>query len=484
MAWKSSIVVAVGLATIALTLGSVSVVSGEGEQVPRWPGGWDTQAELMIEPRTDASVAVASGIPHGVVVWGGVAEDGRLLNDGVLIDSRQADRWRVMPRAPLVARRDFGWASWADAVYVWGGVDQVGEPLADGAEFQHGWTTLPSSLLPAGPASMTVVDNRLWVVAAHPGSGDARVQSIAVPLEDDRGWGILAEVPLPVGERYVVVGCCGDEADQLIVISVANDRSAVAASWDIRAARNPSFIGGEWTQLGPVPAPVAGPVTGRAIEQELAVWASAADGDPSGTGETGAFAVVQPVGYGAGDGWRTPSAPDGLDATSGLVLSPSHLISVSDLAAYDLAAERWQRLPRLPGSASFGTPSGAATWWDQGRLWVLGGVAPDGTMRSDLRTFEPRLPRGTYALPIGWSSLWRGNDGRCYYVGRPGAWELRGDRHAQPRVWMQQGRRREALAFPDGWHANFSPRLTITDSTGTVRYREGEVCQGDTGTGG
>ncbi len=484
MARKPSIVVAAGLAAIAITLVGSDVVGAEAKQAPRWRGQWNTQAELTIEPRMDAAVAVGSGIPHGVVVWGGVAEDGRLLNDGVLIDSRQPDRWRVMPQAPLVTRRDFGWASYGDAVYAWGGVAQDGELLDDGAEFQHGWTTLPDSLLPAGPAAMAVVDNRLWVVSADPGSGEARVQSIAIPIEDDRGWGILAEVPLPVGERYEVIGCCGDEANQLIVISITNDGSAVAAGWDIGTARNPSFIGGEWTQLGSVPAPVATPVTARAIEQELAVWASTASGDPPGTGDAGSFAVVQPIGYGAGDGWRTPPAPDGLDGASGLVLSPRYLISVSDSVAYDLADKAWLRLPKLGRSASYGTPTGATTWWDQGRLWVFGGMAPDGTMRSDLRTFEPRLPRGTYALPIGWSSLWRGNDGRCYYPGRPGAWELRGDRRAQPRVWMQQGRRRDALTFPDGWHANFGPRLTITDSTGTVRYREGEACQGDSPTGG
>ncbi len=457
--------------------------AADADEIPAWRGRWNTEEELTIEPRTDASVAVAAGSPHGVVVWGGVAEDGRLLNDGVLIDSADPFHWRVMPESPLVPRRDFGWASVGDRVLVWGGVDENGRPLDDGALFQHGWMSLPQSRLPGGPASMAVVDYRLWVVATDPDTGLAQIQSMGVGIEDGASWGLVADVPLPAGERYEVVGCCGDEANELIVFAVMPDGSAVAASWDIGAARNPSFIGGQWTQLGAIPAPVGGPVVGRAVEQQLAAWVSPTDLEADGTGD-GSVAVLRQVDYGKEDQWQTAPAPGGLDVASDLVLSPRHLISVSDRAVYDLADERWLRLPELHRRASFATPTGAATWWDRGRLWVLGGVAPDGTMRSDLRSFTPRLPKGTYTLPIGGMPLWKTDAGSCYYVGKPGAWTLRGDPRARPRVWMQQGARTEPLRLPDGWHARFAPKLSITDSTGTVRFRGGETCEGDTGTGG
>lgn len=476
--------VAVVLALVTLgAYTSPGTAGAEAEEVPMWRGRWNTEAELTIEPRTEASVAVAAGTPHGVVVWGGVAEDGRLLNDGVLIDSADPDHWRVMPESPLVPRRDYGWASVGDRVLVWGGVGEDGRPLADGALFEHGWMSLPPSRLPGGPASMAIADYRLWVVATDPDTGLAKIQSMGVGIEDGASWGLVADVPLPAGERYEVVGCCGDEANQLIVYSIMADGSAVAASWDIGAARYPSNIGGEWTQLGAVPAPVGAPVVGRAIEQQLAAWVSPESPAPADAGD-GSVAVLRQVDYGKDEQWQTAPAPGGLGVASGLVLSPRHLISVSDRAIYDLADERWLRLPELHRRASFATPTGAATWWDRRRLWVFGGVAPDGTMRSDLRTFTPGLPKGTYTLPIGGLPLWKTDAGTCYYVGKPGAWTLRGDARARPRVWMQRGARTQPLRLPDGWHARFGPKLSITDSTGAVRFRGGETCQGNTGTGG
>ena len=480
-----SVLVVLALVTLgAYASPGTGTRAADADEIPAWRGRWNTEAELTIEPRTDASVSVAAGTPHGVMVWGGVAEDGRLLNDGVLIDSTDPDHWRVMPESPLVPRRDYGWASVGDRVLVWGGVDEDGQPLDDGALFQHGWIPLPPSRLPGGPASMAITDYRLWVVATDPDTGLAKIQSMGVGIEDGASWGLVADVPLPAGERYEVVACCGDEANELIIVSVMPDGSAVAASWDIGSAPNPSFIGGEWTQLGAIPTPVGDPVVGRAIEQQLAAWVSPADQGPTGTGD-GPVAVLRQVDYGQDEQWQTAPAPGGLDVASGLVLSPRHLISVSDRVVYDLADERWLRLPELHRRASFATPTGAATWWDRGRLWVLGGVAPDGTMRSDLRSFTPRLPKGTYTLPIGGMLLWKTKTGSCLYVGEPGStWTLRSDPRARPRVWMQQGARTEPLRLPDGWHARFAPKLSITDSTGTVRFREGETCEGDTGTGG
>jgi hypothetical protein len=463
----------------ATQVATPSATPVEEQSLPRWQGRWHSEGDPQFEPRTGAAVAVDPYRRNGVVLWGGVADDGRLLNDGILIDPRRPRRSRVLPEAPLVPRRDFAWASLYGRVYVWGGMDQAGMPLGDGAVFHRTWTAMPASPLPPGPASMVAVDDLLWVVATDPETGLARVAS----FDGDR-WGTAVDVPLPVGERHDVVGCCEWSPTALTIISRRSDGFATAVAWDIGSVRYPGGVGGGWTQLGEVPVPPlpgAGPAVGYALEQDLVAWAGGSDEPWPEAGSTGTFAALldprEPV-----DGFSLSSpAPEGVGADPTLVLSPRHLISLGAMAAYDLADDGWLSLPS-PGRSEMSV--GATAWWDSGKLWVFGGQTPDGSMESKLRTFEPKLPKGTYALPIGDMTLWGGGD-RCYVVAKPRTiWRLRGDPQDPALVWLQRGQHRVDLEWPDGWTVRFDPKLTVVDTTGTVRFREGDRCVGDTGTGG
>ncbi len=462
--------------------------TAQATDLPRWRGRWNSEGELPIEPRTGAAVALIPWTGGEAIVWGGVAADGRLLNDGVLIDTRGSQvRSRVTPAAPLSPRREFGWASQYDRVYAWGGVDAVGQPLSDGAEYGADWTLMPESPLPPGPASMAVVDDRLWVVVTDPETSTAKVASIAVPLDEYSSWGLVVDVPLPVADRYDVVGCCEWNPSDLTIVGRTSDGFATAAAWDIGSVRAVSGVGDGWTQLGEVPVPplpAADPAVGRATEEDLAAWAGSSDAPWPGSDETGSFGVLVSLDRPSDEWSLTAPAPEGVGADPALVLSPRHLISPEAMAAYDLVAQEWLSLPPRHRSARFGPPAGATAWWDDGTLWVFGGRKPDGSMETEVWSFEPKLPKRTYALPTGEGvSLWGGEE--CYVVAKPGTtWRVRGDPRDPALVWLQHGRRRMSLTWPDGWQARFSPELEILDTTSTVRYREGDRCTGDTGTGG
>jgi hypothetical protein len=92
----------------------VSVAHWDGERLFVWAGGdgavwtgaggWRAIAPFPLEPRGGAAVAVDE---DHVVVWGGgVDREGageRLFSDGAVYD-RRADRWEIMPDAPLSER--------------------------------------------------------------------------------------------------------------------------------------------------------------------------------------------------------------------------------------------------------------------------------------------------------------------------------------------------------------------------------------------
>lgn len=77
-------------------------------ELPLWRGSWEGGGSVAIAPRTGAMVATLSGGPFHTILWGGTGADGRLLNDGVMIDDSGATR--VLPAAPVCPRRDFAWS--------------------------------------------------------------------------------------------------------------------------------------------------------------------------------------------------------------------------------------------------------------------------------------------------------------------------------------------------------------------------------------
>ena len=235
------------------------------DDLPLWRGEWETPWDhVAIAPRTDAAVTMSPRGPFRTILWGGVGADGRLLNDGVMIDDDGATR--VLPAAPICPRRDFAWmgAPWS-GVMVWGGTDDAGRPLGDGAFYSTSygtWRLLPPSPLPPGPA----VAAATAVVVRDPATGRGWLSRIT-DLEDTPRWGPAQEVPLPPGDRFEIV-CC-DAAD-LLVFSVQADGPAHAARLGLEYPNE-----GKWTQMGLVPLPPGpggGPVAGRSTERQLTAW--------------------------------------------------------------------------------------------------------------------------------------------------------------------------------------------------------------------
>jgi hypothetical protein len=413
--------------------------------------------------------------PFGTILWGGVGADGRLLSDGVMIDA--SGESRLLPQAPICARRDFAMARGADEqVVIWGGVDQTGTPLADGAAYSlrdGTWQRVEPGPLPGGPA---MIAGNLAVVA-DPETGLPMAALLRPTDESGQVWRGPYEVPLPRGERYAVAGCCvGEEA---IVYSVQSDGTA-------EAIRSVGLYGGGavgWEPLGRVPFPVTPgvhPTAAHAQEEDLLAWIADAPASADGAQTDGPAAIVVQADRPEA-AWRvTDPTPAGVVGDPSLVLSPTHLISIKGMAAYDLVADQWLRLPRRDQRPRFGTPDGATAWWQDGRLFVFGGRAPDGSMDRLLWTFQPRLAKGTVDLP----TRPRGVNNGCVVPSGRGTWRLTGDRNDPMVAWAASGGRRIAQWWPDGWVARFGRDLEVLDTRGRVRAREGDVCDVAADSGG
>jgi hypothetical protein len=113
---------------------------------------------------------------------------------------------------------------------------------------------------------------------------------------------------------------------------------------------------------------------------------------------------------------------------------------------------------------------------------VFGGRAPDGSMQNWLWTFTPRLPRNERPLTHR-PDLYGYGEG-CVAFGTEGTWRLRGSLDDPLVAWTQSGSKRQGTRWPEGWVARFDPKLEVVDTRGRVRYRDGDICRLDVGTGG
>ena len=118
---------------------------------------WAPTAPSPIRSRTRTSSAFATS-DRELFVWGGANADGSVAADGAAYDP-VADRWRVLPSAPISGRA-FASAVWSGSEFVvWGGTTTpAGNAggLADGAAYNpttDSWRTLPRSPLSAGITS-------------------------------------------------------------------------------------------------------------------------------------------------------------------------------------------------------------------------------------------------------------------------------------------------------------------------------------------
>jgi len=174
-----------------------------------------------------------------------------------------------------------------------------------------------------------------------------------------------------------------------------------------------------------------------------------------------------PVGLVDGDGgWRALAPPPAGAITGGmLVWGPRHLVVADALLAYDMAAERWLRLPEPPDGARTGV---SASWFD-GKLYLWGGRSSDGTTHADGWMFTPDLPPDTYRLPGGYRDSYRD----CGGQGDPRDAVFRADAGNGDRVWLELDGRRIDTFWPDGYVARFrNGRAVVISPDGTVAARE------------
>lgn len=437
-----------------------------------WRGDWELLRQPPLEQRTDAAVAVDDEAAFGVAVWGGLSGDDRALNDGALYDWR-TDAWMPMPTAPICPRRDFGWYDLGGSLLVYGGIDAEGRPLSDGAFFHdYAWTYIPPGPLPAGPAQVA----GSLALSVDPTTGEAwvaRIKFDGVPI----GWWDAHLVPLPTGSQYEMLYLNDDEdTDRVLVVSHQPNGSALAAENDFTEIRLDST---DTTPTGwrpPYQVPLGpghggGPVRGWSVGREHASWVRPAGSAESSVSQfTSRALILDP--HRPREPWKRSSpAPSGRAGEGALVLSPDHLIDFDSLLALEMASNSWQRLPEPPD----GRPSGAAAWWLRGRLFVLGGTQPDGTMdTATFAAFTPETKRGTFALPDGHSpdSL-SGCRGDAFVPSR-GVWRLQGNANDPMRVWLEQDGRRLPTTWPDGFTVRFRPRLLVLAPGGRVVARAGD----------
>jgi len=165
-----------------------------------WAGQWQDAggAEPAIAPRAGAITMTAPQVPYGTIIWGGVGIDGRLLNDGVMVD--RSGYTRLLPAAPICPRRDFAWADdhFGDLV-IYGGYDQAGTPLNDGAVCSSDpgtWTLLAPSPLPPGTAVMAGDVNDMAVLARDLATGLPTMAHLRRNQGDSGRWELVPAVPL------------------------------------------------------------------------------------------------------------------------------------------------------------------------------------------------------------------------------------------------------------------------------------------------
>jgi hypothetical protein len=159
----------------------------------------------------------------GVVLWGGASYDktGHLqpaADDGAVYDAA-TDSWKVIDSAPIAGRRSAKAVWTGSRVVIWGGVDDQGRGLHDGALFDPssgGWTKMtdaPAEVSAEGSAAVwTGTEMLVW--GGPPGSKGAAFD----PKTEQ--WRLLPEAPIasrPIGnatwtETEMIVWSNGDGA--------------------------------------------------------------------------------------------------------------------------------------------------------------------------------------------------------------------------------------------------------------------------------
>jgi len=171
---------------------------------PRWK-------YLGVAPHEARGAHSAVSAGDGLIVWGGIGDQGLPRNDGAVYDC-QGDVWTSIPPAPIAPRRGASVQFVSGRLFIWGGfiekpgelLDDSASALADGAVFdfeREKWSiAAPSPLTPRGNLFTATFRDSVVLWGGWAGHNHHRHDGAFYEVRQDR-WRLMPECPL-VQRRY------------------------------------------------------------------------------------------------------------------------------------------------------------------------------------------------------------------------------------------------------------------------------------------
>jgi hypothetical protein len=370
-------VAAVLLAAIAGTIVIVHVsrsTSSIHEAVEIAPG-WALSREGPLGIRT-GGVFLWDG--SGVVLWGGASYDktGHLqpaADDGAVYDAA-TDTWKVIDRAPIAGRRSAKAVWTGSRVVIWGGVDDQGRGLHDGALFDPSsgeWTRMadaPAEVSAVGSAAVwTGTEMLVW-------GGPAGSKGAAFDSKTEQ-WRLLPDAPI---------------ASRPIDNATWTETELIVWSNGDGAAYNPVLD--RWRAMAPSPLKSA---------QPKSVW-TGSDGDVVFVGGANTQGLSESAAYRpVTDTWQM-LAPGPSHPGLGFVWTGSTILGIvkGSVVDYEPIMDTWTETVAKVNAFPFGTWSGDR--------YVF--VTDDNTSKIRIAFYQPpetlpKEPVPTYDLPSATARL-------------------------------------------------------------------------------
>jgi len=351
-------------------------------------GSWRPVAAPPIPP-AGGMATVWTG--HQLVAWGGGAGGGgnwQASEDGIAYDPG-ADRWEVLPRAPVPGRIG-ATAVWSGReVLFWGGQSDPTSARADGAAYDpaaHRWRTLPPAPIGGRTQHQAVWTGREMLVWGGYGRCcpiDSVIHDPAAAAYDPatNRWRRIADVPPPWS---------GD--DGFAATTAAGGRPLIWRRGHLAVYDDATDAWREVPGTAPAPeAPLTGPGRPAATTTDPLALATAAG--PEIFTWTGAGGNrLAGLAYRPSDHtWRRIAAFDGQFGAQLAPAGTDRLYAAAGQSArvleYRIADDRWTELPLAPVP----TRSGAVLAWTGSELLYWGGNGDEGP-EMDGAAWRPSAP--------------------------------------------------------------------------------------------
>jgi hypothetical protein len=307
-----------------------------------------------------------------LVAWGGQAADGHEATANGAAYDPAADRWDLLPPAPIAGR--FGTSAvWTGKeVLFWGGQGGSTTTFGDGAGYDPAarrWRVLPAAPIGARTSHQAVWTGTEMVVWGGLGRCcpiDSVIHEPAAaaydPVSDE--WRRIADVPPPWS---------GDDGS---AVTVADGGRPLV--WRLRRLGAYDAAGNAWNEVAGAPPELslgnpARPTTtsdpfalGVSLDREIFTW-------------TGASGELHGLAWRSWEGsWRRTAPLDGQAGASIAAGGPGRIYAAAGQSArvlgYRMADDRWDELPLPPIS----TRSAAVLAWTGSELLFWGGVGDEG----------------------------------------------------------------------------------------------------------